>query len=282
MLDRAAIGGMGLALALGLASVEAWSFKAWAFDDAQYPDWKGAWVRIGNAGFDPTKANGLPQQPPLTEEYRAIWEANMAAAAAGDQNYNPQARCLPGGMPRMMIAFEPMEIIVRPDVTYLHLSYLNSFRRVYTDGRAWPAQPRPTLNGYSIGQWVDEDRDGRFDALLIETRGFGGPRHFDSSGIPTHQDNQTVIKEQVRLDKANQNVLVIELKVSDNALSRPWSVTRKYRRDRNAVWIEHNCAESQQVYVGKDTYFLSADGHLMPTRKEQLPPDLRYFKKSGN
>jgi hypothetical protein len=30
--------------------------------------------------------------------------------------------------------------------------------------------------------------------------------------------------------------------------------------------------------VGKEAYFLSADGYLMPTRKDQAPPDLRYFK----
>src|SRR5262245_52758938 len=106
---------------------------AHAFDDAKYPDLKGQWVRIGGAGFDGTKPNGLPQNPPLNEEYRAIWEANLADAAAGGQSYNPQARCFPGGMPRMMIGFEPIEVMVRPDTTFMHVSYLNSIRRVYTD-----------------------------------------------------------------------------------------------------------------------------------------------------
>jgi hypothetical protein len=35
------------------------------------------------------------------------------------------------------------------------------------------------------------------------------------------------------------------------------------------------------VQIGKDAYFLSADGLLMPTRKDQPPPDLRYFKQSS-
>ena len=30
--------------------------------------------------------------------------------------------------------------------------------------------------------------------------------------------------------------------------------------------------------VGKEYYFLSGDGYLMPTRKDQPPPDPRYFK----
>src|SRR5882757_2135875 len=240
---------IGVTVAAALAAVTP---DARAFDDAQYPDWKGQWVRIGGGSFDPSKPGGRGQQPPLTDEYRAVWEANLVTEASGGQVYNPQARCLPGGMPRMMIAFEPMEVIVTPDVTYLHLSYLNSFRRVHTDGRGWPERSEPTLVGYSIGRWVDEDGDGRYDALLVETRNMRGPRNFEASGIPLHKDNQTVIKERIALDKADQNVLLDEITVIDNALTRPWTVLRKYRRERNAVWIEHNCAESQQVYIGNE------------------------------
>jgi hypothetical protein len=32
------------------------------------------------------------------------------------------------------------------------------------------------------------------------------------------------------------------------------------------------------VFIGKNNYFLSADGFLMPSRKGQAAPDLRYFK----
>jgi hypothetical protein len=32
------------------------------------------------------------------------------------------------------------------------------------------------------------------------------------------------------------------------------------------------------VAIGKEAYFLSAEGLLMPVRKGQEPPDLRYFK----
>jgi len=45
--------------------------------------------------------------------------------------------------------------------------------------------------------------------------------------------------------------------------------------------IEHICAENNaQVKIGNEHYFLSADGRLMPTRKDQPPPDLTYFKPS--
>ena len=36
------------------------------------------------------------------------------------------------------------------------------------------------------------------------------------------------------------------------------------------------------IFIGKETYLRSADGHLMPTKKGQQPPDLRYFNTTGN
>jgi hypothetical protein len=69
--------------------------------------------------------------------------------------------------------------------------------------------------------------------------------------------------------------------VIDHALTRPWTVTKTYRRDRNVLWVEDNCPENNNhVVVGKENYFLSADGFLMPTRKSQRPPDLRYFEQA--
>jgi hypothetical protein len=35
-----------------------------------------------------------------------------------------------------------------------------------------------------------------------------------------------------------------------------------------------------QVFIGKENYFLSADGFLMPTHRDQAPPDTRYFKRA--
>jgi hypothetical protein len=256
--------------------------SAQAFDDAKYPDWKGQWVRIGGGGqFDPDKPGGRGQQPPLTAEYRAIWEANLAEAAAGGQNYNTQVHCLPGGMPRMMMAYEPMEIIVTPDITYIQISFNNEFRRIYTDGRDWPKNEEPSYSGYSIGKWIDADADGRYHALAVETRNLKGPRIFDPSGIPLHKDNQTIVKERIFLNAADADVLRDEITTIDHALTRPWTITRSYRRVRNPVWVEHICAENNTyVFIGEETYVISADGHLMPTKKNQAPPDLRYFNQS--
>ncbi len=139
----------------------------------------------------------------------------------------------------------------------------------------------PTYAGTSIGRWVDQDADGRYNTLEVETRGFRGPRIVDPSGIPLHQDNQTVIKERFFLDKANPDVLKDEITTYDHALTRPWTITRSYRRDRNPMWAEYVCGESNvYVFLGKETYFITGDGYLMPTKKDQPPPDLRNFNQA--
>ena len=271
MLHRSSIGCIALAV-LGMAS-------AHAQDGTKFPDWKGMWVRIGAGGqYDPTKPPVRGQQPPLKPEYQAIWEKNIAEGRAGGQYYNTQVRCLPGGMPRMMMAYEPMEVIIQPEITYIHITFNNEFRRIYTDGRKWPDFVETSFSGYSIGRWTDAGTDGRFQTLEVETRHLKGPRIFDPSGIPLHEDNKSIVKERIYLDKANPDLLRNELTTIDNALTRPWTVIRPYRRVRNPTWIEHTCAENNDyLFIEKDTYHIGLDGKLAPSRKGQAPPDLRHF-----
>jgi hypothetical protein len=179
-----------------------------------------------------------------------------------------------------------MEIIVTPDTTHILIEHIHDNRRIHTDGRDWPADMdlNPTYAGYSIGKWVDEDGDGRYDTLLVETRGLKTNRTYDATGIPFHKDGKTVIKERIYLDKADPNLLRDEITTIDNALTRPWSAVKTYRRvatKQPIWWREDICAENNaHVVIGTEDYFLSADGLLMPNKKDQPPPDLRYFKKT--
>ena len=270
--------------ALALAACLCWSSAgARAFDDNKYPDLSGGqWLRtdVGTPRYDPSKPAGRGQQAPLIPEYQAIFEANLAELAAGGETYNPQLKCIPGGMPRMMIAYDPIQVIITPEITYIWVHQMGEFRRIYTDGRGWPENPKPAFRGYSIGRWEDEDGDGRYDALVVETRNIKGPRTFDADGLPLHRDNQTIVKERIYLDKANRNVLHDDITTFDHALTRPWTVMRTYRREPNPIWPEDICSEdNHHVDIGKESYFVSHDGYLMPTGKDQPAPDLRYFRQ---
>jgi len=276
MLHRSSIGALAIASALLMPLA-----GAKALDDSKYPDLKGQWVRVGNPNWAPA---GAPR-PPLTPEYLAVYNANRADMAAGGPGNVPSWYCLPQGMPMMMNIYDPMEVVITPDITYILISHVNdSYRRIYTDGRDWPQEGEYELTyaGYSIGKWLDQDGDGRYDVLEVETRLLKSPRTYDASGIPFHNDGQTVIKERIYLDKADKNVIYDDITVIDNALTRPWSITKKATRDPKPrpLWRTEACAEDNaMIKVGNDPYFISADGKLMPVKKDQPPPDLSYFKQ---
>jgi hypothetical protein len=276
-----------------------------AADEGKYPDWRGAWARwvppnpvrdAGNGGtgftaggqpsFDQTKPWGHGQQAPLTPEYQKVLEDSLADQAKGGQGnfFDHAVRCMPGGMPLMTVAFFPMEFVVTPETTYILIGGAEHYRRIFTDGRDWPKDLEPTYAGYSIGKWLDTEGNGRFDTLEVETRGpFKGPRAYDATGLPLHFDNQSVFNERFHLDKADPNILHDEITVTDHALTRPWAVDKRFRRnpDPRPDWPERYCNEGNaQIVIGPENYFLSADGYLMPAKKDQSPPDLRYFKQT--
>jgi hypothetical protein len=270
-----------IALAAALAMVDG----ARAFDESKYPDWSGQWVKVPDGGpprYDPSKPDGRGQQAPLTEEYRHIHEASMQDQATGGQGlYIVSVKCIPLGMPFQMSIVFPFELVVTEKTTFVLYEIMTSQpRRIYTDGRDWPKEQDPIFTGYSIGRWIDEDGTGRYNVLEIETRDLRVPRLFDQTGIAFHADGQAVIKERIFLDKANPGILHDDITTIDHALTRPWSVMKSYRRMPKVTWPENNCTEgNDNIAIGNEVYLLSGDGLLMPIKKGQQPPDLRYFQQ---
>jgi hypothetical protein len=283
--------GLGAALAMIAGAVQA--------GETKYPDWKGGWVRwyppnwvldpyngTRTAGGQPSHDQSKPwawgQEAPLTSEYKKVYEENLADQASGGEGlfFNHGVRCMPGGMPIITIAFAPLEFVVTPDVTYILTSNQEPIRRIYTDGREFPSDLAPSFAGYSIGRWVDEEGSGTYRVLEAETRGpFKGPRTYDASGIPLHFDGQSVFKERFYRDQADLKLMHDEITVIDHALTRPWTVDKKYTLDPKHRWTESTCIETNNmVAIGHENYYMSADGTIMPVRKGQRPPDLKYFK----
>jgi hypothetical protein len=255
---------------------------AQAFDDSKYPDFNDQWKRppgVSNQ-YDTSKPR-TAEEAPLTPEYQKIFEANLKDQAEGGQGTDPTYTCIPDGMPRAMNVIFPMEIVVTPKTTYVMIEYLSMLRRIYTDGREWPKDFEPSFMGYSIGNWADPDPNGRYQTLEVETRLLKGPRAYDFSGIPLHADNETVVKERIYLDKSNPDMLHDEITTFDHALIHPWKIVKDYVRVSNPIWFESICSEgNEHVRIGKENYMMSADGYLMPAKRGQMPPDLRYFKDS--
>ena len=277
MLHRASIAAIAT-VALSISIV-----GASAHDEAKYPDWSGQWNRVPDGGpprYDPTKPL-RKQEAPLKPEYQALFETSLKDIDAGGFGLDTHYACMPPGMPRQMSGVSRMEFLFSPAVTHIVFEDMTlSPRRVYTDGRGFHEVARePTFVGYSVGKWLDTDGDGRYDTLEIETRNVRGPRTWDQTGMPMADDNEAVFKERIFIDKNNPDILHDEITTTDNSLTRPWTVMKNYRRGRNAEWVETNCDESNNyVTIDKQVYYIGGDGLLMPLKKGQSAPDLRYFK----
>jgi len=151
-----------------------------------------------------TKPWGPGQEAPLTAEYQKVYEESLADQANGGEGnfFDHSARCMPGGMPLITIAFGAMEYIVTPETTYIATgggeaasSHIHRWARL-----AHGSRPQLRLYaGYSIGRWIDEDGTGHYTALEVrDARPLQGPP------APTTQpacrfifDNQSIFKERI-------------------------------------------------------------------------------------
>src|SRR6202030_4440232 len=141
MLSQNLLGTIAFAAGLGVSAA-----CGQIIDLGKYPDLKGQWTRalvpgaVGQPPHDPSKPPGRGQQAPLTAEYQAVFEANLADQTAGGQGNDPTYVCLPNGMPRAMSAYEPIEFLISADITHVLIDHIEHTRRIYTDGRDWPTK----------------------------------------------------------------------------------------------------------------------------------------------
>src|ERR1700730_12890779 len=83
-----------------------------AHDESKYHDFPGQWIRVGGTQWDPGKPPGLGQQAPRTPEYQAIYDASLAAQADGGHGDDLNCAGRAAGMPRIMTAVYPIEIVI--------------------------------------------------------------------------------------------------------------------------------------------------------------------------
>ena len=196
----------------------------------------------------------------------------------------PSTFCIPQGMPMMMNLYDPMEIIVTPE-HHLHpdqprqrfLSpHLHRRARLAGGDRADLSRATRSANGSTRTA----------TAATTCSRSRPAASRARAPTTPAACRCTSTIRRSSRsafhLDKADPNILHDEITVIDHALTRPWTVTKKAARNPNpASELAHGGLRRQHLgrASATRTIILSADGNLMPTKKDQAPPDLRYFKQ---
>ena len=162
-----------------------------------------------------------PNAASLTPEYMAKWEVIRKSRMAGSAEYDNSAKCLPPGMPSMMVMFYGMEVMQNKDKITMFSELNDALRRVYLDGRK-PSQKvldDPTYAGYSTGHWEG-------DTLIVDTVAL----HPDSyiEGFSPHSD-QMRVQERIRFREPG--LLEDRVTVTDpKALTKPWETVYSYRK----------------------------------------------------
>jgi hypothetical protein len=185
--------------------------------------------------------------PPLKPEYLQAWrEAREREAALTRQGVPPPnsgSECLPQGMPGMMMAMFPMEVLETPgQVTFIQEAF-NQVRRVRLDEELVAAEDaEPRFSGHSVGHW-----DG--NTLVVET--VGVKDYARLNGAP-HSMNMR-ITERIRLIDENymENVVTV---TDPEYLTGPWTWTWMYKRWPGYEIQEYVCEDNRYASDPSTTY----------------------------
>lgn len=228
---------------------------------AALPDWSGVWQMVGGTVFDRATATGqggalsvgLRQRPPYNAQWEAIYQRNLKLR---DQSQLPDPinTCgTPAGFPRVMNLPDMYEFVVRPEQTWILTENGPNVLRIYTDGRAHPAEEDrwPTYTGDSVGRWEGDTLV--FDTVSIKNSQWptSGDTVLDRTGLVL-SDAAHIVTRLRRLDAQTMEArMVIE---DSKALTAPWHVTKTYRKVAPGTRVyDYGCAENNRNPVDSAT-----------------------------
>jgi hypothetical protein len=210
--------------------------------DAQATDLSGIWWIKDRGEIAPVDHKRLPLLPDAVEAYKR----NQADIAAGKIVPEGNRPCIPDGMPRLMLARYPFQILQRPtQITIVH-ERDHMVRLIYMN----ESQPDdleeldPFYDGHSVGKW-----DG--DALVVDTAGIKPNTVIDKTGIP-HSDEMRLTERFTLRDGGK--TLRDRITVADaKTFSKPWSFTVDYAKSPNVELMDDVCpfGPPQRDLLGK-------------------------------
>ncbi len=171
---------------------------------------------------------------PLTPAAAAQYAQNKANVAAGKTLPVGNLPCVLEGMPRLMLARYPFQILQRPrQITFIH-ERLHQARLIYMD-ETLPADLEeldPYYNGHSVGHW-----DG--DSLVVNTAGIKPNAYLDKTGIP-HSDKLQLMERFTLRDKGQTLRDVITV-TDPETFTQPWSFTIDYAKRMDVQLMDDVC-----------------------------------------
>jgi len=216
-------------------------------------DITGRWQRYGIGANAANMAEGEKKftppprpEPPLKPEYLEKWKAfekeKKEAAAAGTPFATTWNDCIGSGMPEMMAAAFPMEILQTDgQITIIQEAFME-IRRIYLD------QPQVSLDdielgyyGHSVGHWED------------------GELHAETIGIkPDVQVNDAPHSETMKIEETfhmvSDDIMWVDITLVDpDYLTKPWSWSYAFQKMPDYQMQEYVC-EGNREYTDEDGY----------------------------
>ncbi len=203
-----------------------------------YPDLNGMWGPDHNFIYDIGSTLKKGETLPLQSWAEKATKEHMSKD-------DPEANCLPAGVPRM--APYPWKIVQQPKlVVFLFEGNIHTYRQIFLDGRPHPDDPDPTWYGHSIGKWEG-------DTLVVDTIGFNDKFWFDFAGHP-HTEKLHVTE---RFRRSDYGHLDLEVVIDDpGAYTKPFTMYGRSPLVENSEIMEYICNENNQDVshiVGKDS-----------------------------
>ncbi len=149
---------------------------------------------------------------------------------------DPEARCLPTGVPRR----DPYPTkIIQTDkvVVVLYEGNIHSYRQIFMN-QEHPKDLEPTWYGHSVGKWVGEE-------LVVDTIGFNGNTWLDMAGHPA-SDKLHVVE---RYSRPNFGNLMNHITIEDPTMyTKPWDIfmNTPILDDGSSELMEYICTENER------------------------------------
>lgn len=235
----------------------------------------GQWAKVPSAGIPrtpdgkPNLSAPAPRLPDGKPDLSGIWSAppkylrNLASdlkpedvsfqpwaktvyderAAGRHWKEEPDANCLPQGLPKILVAPAPWRIVQAPGYVFFVHEAFNLWWQAFLDGREFvPGDDvTPTWMGYSTGKW-----DG--DTLVIDSRGFNGKVWLDQLGKPSTE----ALHVTMRFHRRDFGHMNIQITIDDpKAYTKPWNVAVEATLQTNTELMEFICLENEKDVRGK-------------------------------
>jgi hypothetical protein len=197
------------------------------------PDLSGIWNPP--TGYLRNLARDLKEEVPFQPWAKAVYDERAAGIHWKDE---PDANCLPQGVPKVLLAPAPWRIVQTPAVVFFVHEAFNLWWQAFMDGREFVPHPdvTPTWHGYSTARWEG-------DTLVVDSRGFNGKVWLDQLGKPSTEQLR-VTTRFLRRDFGRMNIAIT---IDDpGAYTRPWNVSVDVTLLPNTDLMEFICLENEK------------------------------------